>query len=132
MKCLIVDDVIENRRLLHTILLPCGPCDMAIDGLEAVKFVEAALDEQEPYDLILLDIMMPKLDGQSALIKIRALEKEHGITGAHESVIIMVTANDSPLAAIEAFFKGYCTDYLMKPITRQSLMDKLKEYGLVL
>ncbi|MBF0134799.1 MAG: response regulator [Magnetococcus sp. DMHC-1] len=132
MKCLIVDDVLENRRLLHGILSPFALCDMATDGAEAIKFVETSLDEEKPYDLILLDIMMPNVDGLDALLKIRAMEREYGMTGPREAVIIMVTANDSPLAAIEAFFKGYCTDYLTKPITRQALLDKLHEYGLVL
>ncbi|MBF0175659.1 MAG: response regulator [Magnetococcales bacterium] len=131
MKCLIVDDVLENRKLLHGILSPLFSCDLAVDGLEAIRFVEMALESGEPYDVIFLDIMMPRLDGQSALIKIREMEKERGLEGSRESVVIMVTANDSPLAALEAYFKGYCTDYLLKPITRQTLLDKLREYRLV-
>ncbi|MEO5377700.1 MAG: response regulator [Magnetococcus sp. DMHC-6] len=131
MNILIVDDVLENRKLLLEILHSYGSCDLALDGVEAVDFVEASLAEDNHYNLILLDIMMPKMDGQTALRKIRALEYEHGITGSKEAVILMVTANDSPRSATEAFFKGYCTDYLSKPITRQLLLAKLQEYNLI-
>ncbi|MBF0158081.1 MAG: response regulator [Magnetococcales bacterium] len=131
MKILIVDDILENRKLLQDLLKPYGSCDMAADGVEALTFVEAAIDEEEPYDLILLDVMMPRMDGQLALEKIRTLEQERGLSGAGESIIFMVTANDSPRQAASAFFKGYCTDYLMKPVMRQVLLDKMREYRLI-
>jgi two-component system chemotaxis response regulator CheY len=46
-------------------------------------------------------------------------------------VIIMVTADSSPDAVTQAFFKGYCTDFMAKPITRQAMLDKLREYKLI-
>lgn len=131
MKSLIVDDILENRLLLYSIIHPFGPCDQAANGLEAVDLVEAAIADEIPYDLILLDIMMPKMDGQRALRTIRTLEQEYGFSGSNEAVILMVTAVDTPEAATEAFFTGYCTDYLLKPITRQIVLEKLQEYGLI-
>lgn len=131
MKILIVDDMIENRVLLNSILSSFGPCDVAANGVEAVELVEAALAEERPYHLILLDVMMPKQDGLSALQVMRKREQEYGLTGVQESVILMVTADSSPDTVTRAFFKGYCTDFLVKPITRQVLLDKLKEYKLI-
>ncbi|MBF0583068.1 MAG: response regulator, partial [Magnetococcales bacterium] len=96
-----------------------------------VEWVEAALESEEPYELILLDVMMPKMDGQTALQAIRAKEQEHGRVGVKESVILMVTADNSPETVTRAFFDGYCTDFLAKPITRQVLMNKLREYHLI-
>ncbi|MBF0184374.1 MAG: response regulator [Magnetococcales bacterium] len=130
MKVLIVDDVVANRIMLGNFLSSLGQCDMATNGVEALDWVEAALAENRPYDLILLDIMMPKMDGQATLKAIRDLEQAHQQTGRQESVILMVTAYDAPEMVTKAFFKGYCTDFLSKPITRQVLMDKLQEYGL--
>ncbi|MEO5333157.1 MAG: response regulator [Magnetococcus sp. YQC-5] len=131
MKILIVDDLREYNQFLSDILLPFAHCDIAINGADALGYVETAMIEKKPYDVILLDIMMPKMDGQVALQAIRAMEHEYGMVGAKEAVIIMVTALDSPFAAMEAFFRGYCTDYLTKPITRQVLLDKLREYHLI-
>ncbi|MBF0125386.1 MAG: response regulator [Magnetococcales bacterium] len=131
MRTLIVDDTLDNRRLLWDILKPFGPCDMASNGIDALNLIEVAMDEGEPYDLVLLDIMMPKMDGQEALQRIRALEQQRGRVGPKEAVIFMVTANDSPREAAAAFFKGYCSDYLTKPILRRTLLDKLQEYQLI-
>ncbi|MBF0163001.1 MAG: response regulator [Magnetococcales bacterium] len=131
MKTLVVDDSPMFCRLMCDILSSFGPCDMAVNGMDALGLVEKALVEQAPYQLILLDIMMPKMDGQVALQAIRAMEQKYGVPGAEEVVILMVTALDSPFAVTEAFFKGYCTDYLVKPITRQDLFDKLREYKLI-
>ncbi|MEO5350465.1 MAG: response regulator [Magnetococcus sp. YQC-3] len=131
MKILVVDDMVENRMLLSGFLSEFGQCDMAVNGVEAVELVEAALAEEMPYNLILLDIMMPKMDGLAALRAMRTKEQEYGVMGSKESVIIMVTADSSPDSVTQAFFKGYCTDFLPKPITRQVLFDKLNEYKLV-
>ncbi|MBF0295713.1 MAG: response regulator [Magnetococcales bacterium] len=131
MKILIVDDQLQGRQLLSALLRPFGHCDQAADGREAVFLVESALASKAPYDLILLDIMMPEMNGQAALHAIRAAERDHGLAGVKEAVIFMVTGVSSAPAVIEAFFKGYCTDYLTKPITRQILLDKLQEYHLI-
>ena len=85
----------------------------------------------DPYDLVLLDIMMPGMDGQEVLRKLRAIEKESGVSGKDESVIIMVTAISCPRNVLEAFFKGGCTDYIEKPVLRETLFGKLKEYKLL-
>ncbi len=131
MKILIVDDLYDNRTLLAQILLPFGQCDMAVNGVEALQLVEEAFEKSDPYNLILLDIMMPIMEGQEALKKIREMERELGIEGAKETVIIMITALDMPNVVTEAFFKGYCTDFMDKPILRVKLLNKLKEYNLI-
>ncbi len=62
-KILVVDDVPENVRLLEAVLIPRGhEVVTASDGLEALDLVES----EEP-DLILLDVMMPGLDGYGGL-----------------------------------------------------------------
>ncbi len=128
MRILVVDDEPYNRMLLQQMLKPVGECDLAIDGREAVEAFMMALDEGQPYDLILLDIMMPEMNGQDALKSIRAYEQEQGVAGGNETVIFMTTALDTETQVVEAFFKGRCTDYLTKPIQREVLFDKLREY----
>ena len=77
-KFLIVDDDPACRRLLKHFLSPYGHCDLAFDGREAIAAVRIAMDNESPYDLICLDIMMPEMDGQTALREIRGLEEEKG------------------------------------------------------
>ena len=130
MKILIADDQFENRKLLRDLLKSVGSCDMVDNGRAALELFTADLEDDDPYDLVLLDIIMPGMDGQKALNRIRAKEKELA-TGAPEAVIFMVTSMDSSLQAMQAYFKGGSNDYLNKPITREVLFDKLREHSLL-
>jgi two-component system chemotaxis response regulator CheY len=80
MKTLIVEDDFTSRLLIQKILTPFGECHLATNGEEAVQaFMNSKTQNTPPYDLICLDIMMPGMDGQTALGKIREIEKELGI-----------------------------------------------------
>lgn len=131
MRTLIVEDDFIARRLIKEILSSFGECDIAIDGQEAVQAFRLALDDRKPYDLITMDIMMPNMDGQMALQKIREMEKERGIQGPDEVKVIMTTALDDPKTVVEAYYRGGATSYLVKPVTRKKLMDEIREMRLV-
>ena len=75
MKALIVDDDPVSRELLAVILKAYGTVGTAADGLEGLKAYNLAL-ERGPYDLIMLDIMLPRMDGQQVLKAIRRIEPQ--------------------------------------------------------
>ncbi|MBF0138801.1 MAG: response regulator [Magnetococcales bacterium] len=129
MKCLIVDDQIENRLVLAKVMDPYAQCDQAVDGAEAVELFAMHLREGQPYDLVLMDIMMPVMDGQEALRKMRELEDEAGILQENQSAIVMVTAVDATSEMKRAFEEGRCTGYINKPISRGKILVKLSELG---
>ncbi|MBF0582901.1 MAG: response regulator [Magnetococcales bacterium] len=131
MRILIVDDEQFNRLLLQQILKDLGDCDLTVDGREAVEAFILAHEEGNPYHLVLLDIMMPDMNGQDALKSIRSYERERGVDEAKQAVIIMVTALDTEAQVVEAFFRGRCTDYITKPVNQVQLFNKLKEYHLL-
>lgn len=131
MKILIAEDDFISRAVLQGILSPLGICHVATNGLEAITAYEHSLATGAPYDLILLDIMMPKLDGQEVLKKIREREKELKIGGSDMVRIIMVTALDDPKNIMTALVKGSCDSYLVKPVNRAKLMGELRKLGLV-
>ena len=83
------------------------------------------------YELVCMDIMMPEMDGQEALKKIRALEKAKGVGTADESKVVMTTALDDPKNVVEAYYKGGATSYVPKPIDRQLFLQLLKNIGLI-
>jgi len=130
-KILIVEDDFIVRRILKDILSPYGDCDIVVDGEEAIQAFRLAWEEKEPYDLICLDIMMPKLDGQEALRQIREMEKEIGIQGSAEVKVIMVTALDDPKNVVEAYYRGGATSYIVKPIVKVRLLDEIRSFGLI-
>jgi len=126
MRILIVDDDEMSRVLLHKMLLPFGECMAENDGKKGLGAFVRALYQGVPFDLILLDIMMPEIDGQELLKIIRKVEKQWGVEPGEEAKVIMVTALDSPREAMQAFFDGCATDYLVKPIERETLLKKVE------
>lgn len=131
MKTLIVEDDFVSRRILKDILSPYGECDIAIDGSEAIQACRLAREDGKPYDLICMDIMMPKMDGQEALEKIRGLERSAGIRNADEVKVIMVTALDSPKTVFASFYRGGATSYVVKPVSREKLLREVDNFGLI-
>jgi two-component system chemotaxis response regulator CheY len=129
-RILIVEDEFGSRKLLQKFLTPYGTCDMAVDGEEAVEAFTIALQEDEPYDLICLDIMLPKKDGQQVLKEIRAQERENNIMGLDGVKIIMTTALNDPKNIMEAF-RSQCEAYIPKPITKQKLFEEMRGLGLL-
>ncbi len=67
MRTLIVEDDFTSRLLLQSFLSRYGDCHIAVNGLEAVAAFRAAKEKGENYNLICMDIMMPEMDGQTAV-----------------------------------------------------------------
>jgi two-component system chemotaxis response regulator CheY len=130
MKMLIVEDNFTNRYVLQKMLVKYGECDVAVNGREAVDAFTMALEENKPYDIIFLDIMMPEMDGREALKLIRQKEKESGIQPNNEVKIIMITALDTPKEVINAYYHGGCTNYLVKPVDKKKIESVIKELNL--
>lgn len=128
MKILIVEDDLSSRKFLYKFMSEYGDCDITVDGMEGLDAYMIALDEEEPYDLICLDIMMPKVDGVKVLKTIREIEKQRNIVGSNKVKIIMTTAlND--VDVVKNSFDSGCEVYAAKPIDIKKLenvMEKLK------
>ena len=110
-RVLIVDDHPTNREVARLMLAPLG-CDIfeATDGVEAVEMASAA-----PYDLILMDVRMPRMDGLAATRAIRALGGESGRTP-----ILAVTADAMPEDAARCLAAGM-DGHVAKPLTHACL-----------
>jgi two-component system, chemotaxis family, chemotaxis protein CheY len=119
-RILIADDDGACRRLLREYLAPFGRCDLAYDGREAIAAFRIALEGGEPYDLVLLDILMPGADGHRVLDRIREIEQEHNIGGSDGVKVIMTTGLADTKHCVRAFREG-CESYLTKPFHRQDL-----------
>lgn len=130
MKTLIVEDDFTSRLLLQEILKNYGPTHIAVNGKEAVDAVISALDTNEPYDLICLDIMMPEMNGQEALQRIRKVEEDKGIFSTDGSKIVMTTALDD-MKNVRSAYYNLCDGYLTKPIRKANLLKKLRSLELI-
>jgi len=123
LKILVVDDQIANRQLIQEILRKNADCDMAANGKEAIEACEIA-KERIPYDIVLLDISMPEMNGLEFLDYLRNQEQKKGVSFGEGLPVIMVTAYK------EEFMKAYnrgCDDYVLKPIDPSILRNKISK-----
>ncbi len=133
MRILIVEDDFINIKVIKHLADQHGETDLALDGNEAVETVTKAIAEGNPFNLILLDIMMPEKDGLTALKEIREIEEKNELYTGPEgkaSKIIMVTASDNKKDFVNAF-KEQCNGYIQKPVSPDKFKDALYKVGLL-
>jgi two-component system chemotaxis response regulator CheY len=121
---LIVEDEYLSRRILMAHLAGCGRCELAVNGEEALRAVRLSHETGDRIDLVLLDIMLPTMDGLSTLKAIRAYELEHGVSGGASAKIIMLTALGNASAIMESV-ESQCEGYITKPYTKLELMEAI-------
>ena len=131
LKILIVEDDFMVRQVIRDILDEYGVVDIAVNGEEAVQAFRVAWRKHAPYDLICMDIMMPTMDGNEALVKIRDVEKTLGITVSEEVKVIMISALDDAKTVVKAYSKGGATSYIVKPIEKERLIMEMRAIGLI-
>ena len=117
MKILLAEDDFATRKFMVNFLSKYGECDVTVDGMEAVDAFMMALEDDEPYDLVCLDVMMPVMDGYQSLAGIRNLEKERKIPEDKAAKVIMTTQLNDEKNVKMAFDLG-CTIYSGKPIDK--------------
>lgn len=129
MRILIAEDDLTSRLFMRKFLEKYGRCDLAMNGVEAIDLVMDAVQAKQNYDLICLDIMMPKVDGIKALKTIREIEKS--AEGVEPSKIIMTTALNDKATVDEAYEAG-CEAYAWKPIDVEKFTEVMNKIGLTL
>ena len=130
MRILIVEDDFTSRLIIQRILEEYGDCDIAVDGEEALHAFKLAHEDQKPYQLICLDVMMPKMDGSEALKQIRENESAMGIESLNEVKVIMTTALDDVKTVVSSYKDG-ATSYVVKPIDKKKLLEEVKNLRLL-
>jgi two-component system alkaline phosphatase synthesis response regulator PhoP len=114
-RVLIADDIQQNRELLEAYLADEGyQILMAADGQQTMQMV----DDHQP-DLILLDIMMPRMSGYEVCTRIKADAAKRMIP------VLIVTALNEP-GDIEKAVNAGCDDFLTKPVNRLELRTRVR------
>ena len=130
LKILIAEDDLASRRFLSKFLGQYAEVDLVVDGLEALDAYLMAIKEKAPYDLICLDIMMPKVDGVKVLKAIRGFETKQGVASEQRVKVIMTTALAETDYVNQAFEIG-CEAYAAKPIDTNKMLEVIKKLGLI-
>jgi len=115
LRVLLVEDSVDNERLVGHFLRAAGALvEVARDGVEAVTRVLAAAAAAAPFDVTLMDMQMPKLDGYGATAQLRA----QGYRGPIVALTAHAMAGDR-----ERCIAAGCDDYLTKPVQRGRMIE---------
>ncbi len=128
MKILIVDDETISRKILLKKMESIGECTSVDDSTKAIQLFDKAVKAKTPYDLITLDVSMPKMDGSQLLRMIRKKEDILKTPKENRVKIIMVTARMNT-STIKSCIKFGCDGYISKPVTTYQLLENLSRMG---
>lgn len=129
MKVLVAEDDVASGKFMQKLLTKYGEVVLAHDGIAAVDEFVNAINSGEKFDLVCMDIMMPKIDGYKALASIRDAERKLGLARDSRCKVIMISALD------EGFDSKYASDdyeeYICKPIDIIKFDNMIKKLGLI-
>ena len=125
MKILIIDDEMPVLTKMKVLLSPYGKCTLASTAQQAIQLCTAALKENQPFELITIDIHLKEISGLDLLAAINQLENETALPSAKK---LVVTAAGTKNNIIRAMIKG-CDGFLVKPVKRDTLEQKLTDLG---
>lgn len=115
LRILVAEDNVINQALMRELLHGGGHyCDLVADGVEAVEMVQ-----KFPYDIVLMDVQMPRLDGVAATRQIRALD-----TRVRDIPIVALTANVLP-SQRQSYLDAGMTYFIAKPVEAAALFRLL-------
>jgi two-component system, OmpR family, copper resistance phosphate regulon response regulator CusR len=113
MKILVIDDEVKTAKFLKKGLSEAGyVIDVAADGLEGLHMAEGV-----DFDLVILDVMLPVLDGWQVLARLRETGKK--------ALVLMLTARDAVHERVRGFELG-ADDYLVKPFAFSELLARVR------
>lgn len=118
MKLLVVDDNPINQKFLFYSLKKTFEIELANNGLEAVNILDG-----QSFDVVLMDLMMPIMDGAEATLRIRESDNYRN----KYIPIIFVTTNDFETERIRCMKSG-ADDYLIKPVNIDNLLTTIDFY----
>jgi len=102
-----------------------GSCTFADDGEQGLKAFISARNNNEPFDLIFLDIMLPQIDGIELLQIFRKTEGD----GPHSKIVMLTSLTDQK-TVLKAIKSG-CDGYIYKPFVKEDIKKQLIKLGLL-
>jgi CheY-like chemotaxis protein/HPt (histidine-containing phosphotransfer) domain-containing protein len=125
LRILLTDDNVINQKVAVRLLQQLGyKADTAGNGVEAIRAVE-----QNGYDVILMDVQMPEMDGLEATRQIRARQKENPAGNFSRPIAIIAMTANAMQGDREKCLAAGMDDYLPKPVRPEALQAMLEKHG---
>ncbi len=131
LRILITDDDVTTRAILRESLGSYGTCELCVNGQEAIDAFKAAWEAQAPFDLIIIDMKMPVMNGADALAHIRTFEAEMGVKQIDEAKALVLSIEKAPERILDAYYRGGATKYLLKPVDINEVIEAIEDFGLI-
>jgi len=131
MKIMVVDDDSISRKVMTKTLASIGECVALDNGKDAVSMFDQATRDKNPFDLLILDISMPDMDGTQVLNIIRKKEKRLAVPKTQRVKIIMVTASMRKSSIRKCIDLG-CSGYISKPYNKKQVYKDLERLGFII
>ncbi|MFZ5425902.1 MAG: response regulator [Thermodesulfobacteriota bacterium] len=128
---LTVDDDEITQFHLNQLLLPLGRNRMAYSGEDAIARVEESIASGDGFDVILMDVIMPGIDGLKTVSEIVRLFNEKRIPLERRPKIVMLSSVEERETQIDALYACGADHYIMKPVDEEVLLGALKELGVI-
>lgn len=130
MKSLIVEDDNTCAFIFQSLLSKFGKCAVVTKGIDALNAYESSLSSDDPYDIVILDIMMPDMSGDEVLKGIRLIEKDRNISFPFNVKVVLTTALDDEVnRKIAESLDPLSEAYLVKSAYPDELINILTEFG---
>ncbi|MEK7356494.1 MAG: response regulator [Bdellovibrionota bacterium] len=122
-RVLIVDDNESDRLILRSMLISIGFQELheAEDGVMAENKIDVSNQIKQPFEIVFVDWMMPKLNGLKLLQRLRA-------SRANQNLLLIMTTSKSNTEAVADAAKAGIDEYLVKPLTLELLKQKLEKH----
>ena len=122
MRCLVIDDEPTARLHLRLLLEARGPVDEAPDAIAGLQRIRDAIADNDPFDLVCIDLSMPGPSGIEAIKMVQEVDKKlrHG---KHTNVVVVTASDDQK--DIRAALHQHVDGYLLKPVTPGQIVETI-------
>ena len=130
MRVLIVDNDAFSKANAKIFLQSVGSCEEADDRDAALANFRSAIESDDPYRLVLVDIQATDTGDDSILTALRSIEDQQGVPGDNRARIFVVTAMTGRQLVTDCLMNG-CDEFFTKPLDKNRLFGKLNTYDLL-
>ena len=124
MRMLVIDADLISRKKIHRIFRHLGESVTVSDGEAGLESFRQAWQQDEPFDLICLDVNMSGLNWRDTLAAVRQMENDMELGPLARVKVVMVSSLSAPASVAEAKAVG-CDDYIVKPINPQAFLERI-------